>query len=80
MDTIFVTQKIKNMTTKSKSNKSPISEELSAWLQIAQGLTTNDLLYLAKKMPDRIGILEQAATAIATVLDRRCPSSPNRLN
>ena len=67
------------MTTHNNANSLPISNELSGWLQISEGLTTNDLLYLAKEMPDRIGILEQAALAIACILERRCPT-PGRLN
>lgn len=67
------------MTTPNNTNSLPISENLCYWLQIVNGLTTDDILYLAKEMPGRVGIIEEAVTAIACVLDGRCPK-PGQLN
>lgn len=55
----------------------PISDDLFYWLQIAEGLSTDQIIELVD-----LGVvkeLEVACTAIASVLARRCPS-PNSSN
>lgn len=58
----------------------PISENLFFWLQIVEGLETDEILELAAS--EKIAVLEEACTAIASVLAKRCPSpsDSSRLN
>ena len=53
------------------------SGELSYWLQIILGLSTDEILQIVES--GKLKEVEEATTALATVLEWRCPT-PNRLN
>ncbi|OYU53827.1 MAG: hypothetical protein CFE25_17180 [Chitinophagaceae bacterium BSSC1] len=50
-----------------------ISENLFYWLQIVEGLETDEILELASS--GAVEALEEASTAIASILAKRCPSN-----
>lgn len=57
--------------------RKPISKNLYYWLQIVEGLSTDEILQIAQS--GSVKALEEACTAIATVMEKRC-SMRNKLN